>query len=148
MKPCLRAPLRAAWTAPSSTSMRCACAMAGAATGWRIPATAASGLFGSIACGRCEMGGLGMPEGGGTDGGGIGVGPPMGRAIGGGAEGRCTGTAAAGAGVGAPAGPPMRCKRALRSIFGFLSSAIVTPGETYVPERSRVNARSAGRLCK
>jgi anthranilate synthase/aminodeoxychorismate synthase-like glutamine amidotransferase len=70
-----------------------------------------------------------MPDGGGMDGGATGApGAGAGRAItggGGACEGEVgTGTAAAGGGVAAP-GPPMRCSRDLRSIFGFLSSAIV-----------------------
>ena len=56
-------------------------------------------------------------------------------------EGAGTLPVAGGGGV-APAGPPIFCSRDLRSIFGFLSSAIVR-SRPYVCERQHVNATSS-----
>ncbi len=85
-----------------------------------------------------------MPEGGGTDGGGTGIPGPL-RATGGGCEAE-GGALPIGVGIGAGAipAPPIFCRRDLRSIFGFFSSAIV-PARTYVPGHLRVNATEPSR---
>ena len=125
---------------------------AGADCAGLYPATAASGLFGSRLAGRTDGGGRGMPDGGGMDGGatgapGIGAGRDgTGMGAGGAWDGDVAGPdAAGGGGVGAP-GPPIFCSRDLRSIFGFLSSAIVR-GATLrapAPPCQRDEARSVG----
>src|SRR5450432_3399555 len=114
-------------------------------------ATAASGLFGSSVGALLEgIIGFGIPEGGGTDeaGGGTGVsdGPPR---MGGGIWGAGTLPRAGGGGV-PPGGAPIFCNRDLRSIFGFLSSAIVdrrdlTCLHARVSTRSRDNPHAAAR---
>jgi hypothetical protein len=142
VRPALKALPRACRTASSSTSMRCGCAMAagaGARDGLKGWATAARGFDGSSAAGRMGPGGLDIPGGGGTEEGGMGVSDPP-RCIAGAIEGAGMLPVAGGGGV-APAGPPIFCSRDLRSIFGFLSSAIVR-SRPYVCGRQRVNATS------
>src|SRR5689334_5126903 len=134
MSPCLRAPLRASWRVRSSSSMRCACG--GGATdreGAAVCATAAaSGFEGSrLTAGDLNAGGgpTGIPGGAGT---------PPDEAAPEAPDVSLEGVVAEGVGAGLPpaaggggVAPPAAVlpRRALRSIFGFFSSAIEPPGE-------------------
>jgi len=123
--------------------MRCGCGIAatGAGAGLNGCTTAARGFVGSRFAGRLEIAGFGIPGGGAMDplldgiggGGPTGTTEPLLLGIGGGMAG--AGTLPAGAGTlpapggggvvpGAPV--PIFWRRDFRSIFGFLSSAIVS----------------------